>query len=84
MNYVVKFDFTESLTHNHEELMDKMSSYNAKLLMPDAWLVNRLNTTATDLMNYLRRFIGVTERILVVSLDNAEWASHNLITNPHE
>ena len=48
------------------------------------YVVNQINTTAQDLLDLLRTYvIDADDRLLVVCLDNSDWADFNPMFNPN-
>ena len=61
-----------------------LENFNAKPVLESQWVFRRINTNAAGLRDYFIKFLDSNDRLLIVSLDNSEWAGWNLITKISE
>ena len=77
MLHVVDYDLMTP-GQNHKQLRNGLRSMGAKRTMRSQWVVNS-DLTAKQLRDSLQeKFLDENDRLLVVCLDDGDWASFNL------
>jgi hypothetical protein len=82
VRYVISYDLTQP-DENYGPLYDALSSVGAKRILPFQWVVRWNNTSAANIRAFLQRYLDVNDRIMVSSLDSADWADYNLLLGPN-
>jgi len=79
--YVLSYDLEEP-KQRYKELYEKMNSWGAIRLQKSQWLVYFQGMTAEKIKNYLlsSKLIDIDDRLLVICLDDSDWACFNPIT----
>jgi hypothetical protein len=81
LRYVISYDLTtQSL--DYQPLYDALSSVGAKRLSSSEWIVRWNNSNAANIRAYVQRYLDPGDRLMVSSLDSADWAGHNLMSDP--
>ena len=84
MKYMICYDLQKPI-QNYPTLYKVLSeNFNAKRVLESQWVFRRINTNAAGLRDYFKNFLDSDDRILIVSLENSEWAGWNLITKISE
>lgn len=82
MLYVISYDLN-SPGQNYQPLWDAIAEIGGQRILQSQWVVNRINTTATGLRDYLWKFMDANDILLVNALGGTEWAGYNLIVDPN-
>ena len=84
MKYMICYDLQKPI-QNYPTLYKVLSeNFNAKRVLESQWVFRRINTNAAGLRDYFKNFLDSDDRILIVSLENSEWAGWNLIAKISE
>ena len=65
---------------NYQSLYNELENFNAKRILESQWVFRRNKTNAKGLRDYFKKFVDSNDRILITSIEDANWASSNLIT----
>ena len=76
--YVVTYDLTQSRQH-YQRLWPALIALRARHVLSSTWAVEA-DGPATALRDYLRQFVDLNDRVLVMELESADWAEWNLTT----
>ena len=76
--YVVSYDLKLSRQH-YERLWPALIALRGRQVLSATWAVEA-SGPATALRDYLRQFIDVNDRVLVMERDSEDWAEWNLTT----
>jgi hypothetical protein len=82
MRYKISYDLITP-GKNYQALYDALAAISAQRTMLSEWVTKRHNTTAAGLRDYLWRYMDGNDRLMVVCLDNSDWAGMNLMFNPN-
>jgi len=77
MRYVITYDLNRP-SHSYAALWKALDGLEAVPVLRSQWAINSANMTAADLRDHLRQFIEAGDALLVMSLNDAEWAGINL------
>ena len=77
MKYVLSYDLNQP-GQNYQRLWDALESFEARRVLESQWKFERINIDASGLLEYFKQFIDGNDRLLIISLDNNEWAGYNL------
>ena len=77
MRYVVTYDLNRP-THSYAALWKALDGLNAVPVLRSQWAVSSAVMTAAEVRDHLRQFLEGTDALLVMSLDDGEWAGTNL------
>ena len=65
--------------HEYERLWPALVALRGRRVLSSTWAVEA-NGPATALRDYLRQFVDLNDRVLVMELDSTDWAEWNLTT----
>lgn len=82
MRYLISYDLNAP-NRDYQTLWNALGRMEAQRVLLSQWIVRRVGTTSADLRDRLWTFMDSNDRLLVVSLDNSDWAGRNLMTNPN-
>ncbi len=71
MKYLISYDLTKP-GQNYARLHAELQRAGARRVLQSAWALNT-TTSATQIANWLRQYVDLSDRILVTELNN--WAS---------
>lgn len=77
--YVINYDLNAP-GKNYQALYDELDRLGASRILLSQHAVNRTNTDAARLRDYLWAFMDTNDRLLVMARDSGNWAGMNLIT----
>lgn len=77
MRYVISYDLLKP-GQKYDALWKELERLKAKRVLESQWAVRRTNTNAEKLRDHFKIFIDSNDRILVVCVDNDDWAGWNL------
>lgn len=83
MKYMISYDLRAS-GRNYKSLYDELDKFSAKRVLEFQWVFNRINTKASGLREYFRRFIDSNDGLMITSLDSSDWAGLNLSFDPNK
>lgn len=84
MRYVISYDLNAPETINdYKKLTAALKELGAQKILYSQWVVRRYQTTAENLAKHCWQFMDANDRLLVTSLDSADWYSFNLMMNPN-
>ena len=82
MRYLISYDLNTP-GKNYQALWDAIAGLSAQRVLLSQWITRRSNTSAQGLRDYLWAFMDANDRLLVVCMDSADWASMNTMVNPN-
>ena len=83
MRYVISYDLRNP-GQDYQTLYDALAAIGAKRVLQSQWCARRNNTTAKGLRDHFRQYMDSNDRILVTSIDSANWSGWNLINKISE
>lgn len=84
MKYMICYDLQKPIQDYPALYKVLLENFNAKRVLESQWVFRRINTNAAGLRDYFKKFLDGDDRLLIVSLDNSEWAGWNLIAKISE
>ena len=78
--YVISYDLNTP-GKDYKTLIQVLERLGAKRVLYSQWAVRWNNTTAAAIRDYVRQCIDAGDRVLVMCVDNADWASWNAMTD---
>jgi hypothetical protein len=82
LRYVISYDLNRPGA-DYEALYDALSSVGAQRMLPSQWIVRWNNTRAESIRSFFQRHIAPNDRLVVSSLDSADWSGYNLMLDPN-
>ena len=79
MRYVISYDLLKP-GQNYEKLWAELERFKAKRVLESQWVIRRSNTTAKNLRDHFKEFVDANDRLLIVCIDDSDWAGRNLRT----
>lgn len=64
----------------YQALYDELARFNAVRVLESCWSFSRVNTNATNLRDYFRRFIDANDGLCVTQV--TDWATYNALGQP--
>lgn len=84
MRYVITYDLNAPETSNdYKKLIDALKALGAQKLQYSQWILRHANTTCVLVRDHLWQFMDGNDRLMVQSLDSADWASMRLMVDPN-
>lgn len=80
MRYVISYDLL-SPGKNYQTLYSALAGLAAQRILLSQWVTRRTGTTAQNLATYIAQYMDANDRLLVASLDSADWYGFNLMMN---
>lgn len=84
MKYMICYDLQRPIQDYPTLYRVLIENFNAKRVLESQWVFRRINTNAAGLRDYFKNFLDSNDRLLIVSLDNFEWAGWNLVSKISE
>ncbi len=78
--YFLTYDLRKS--RNYQPLYDELKKFNAVRILESTWSFERINTSASGLRDYFKRFIDSDDGLMVSEVTN--WASYNTLGTPND
>ena len=82
MRYVISYDLNDP-GQNYASVTNAITELGGQRVLLSQWVVNRTGTNATGIRNYIWAYMDANDRLLVNSLESADWAGFNLLIDPH-
>ena len=79
MRYVISYDLLKP-GQQYEKLWAELERLKAKRVLESQWVMRLSNTSAAKLRNHFKKFVDENDRLLVVGIDDSDWAGWNLRT----
>lgn len=76
--YFLTYDLRK--TKNYQTLYDELEKFDAVRVLKSTWCFNRVNTSASGLRDYFRKYIDSDDGLLVDESSN--WATVNVEGTP--
>lgn len=78
--YFLTYDLRKS--KNYQVLCDELKSFNAVRILESTWCFNRVNTSASGLRDYFKKYIDSDDALIVSEV--TDWASYNTDGTPKD
>ena len=72
MRYLISYDL-HSPGQKHTELAKELKKIGASRILQSQWLLRRDNSSATEVINFVRHLFDKNDKLLVVCLDSVDW-----------
>lgn len=82
MRYLISYDL-DAPGKNYDKVIAALKAVGAQRVLLSQWVVRWNNTTATNIRSYVWSHMDANDRLLVSSLDSADWAGMNLMVDPN-
>lgn len=79
MRYLISYDLLKP-GQQYEKLWAELDRLKAKRVLESQWVMRLSNTSAAKLRNHFKKFIDENDRLLIVCIDNSDWAGWSLRT----
>jgi len=67
---------------DYQKLYDELEKFHAVRILESEWCFNRINTNASNLCKYFKRFVDTDDGLCVSEVAN--WATYNAQDTPND
>ena len=78
MRYLISYDLNKP-GKNYDALINEITAMGGTRVLLSQWVVRRNGTSAAGLRDHFWTFMDANDRLLVVSIDDSDWAGNNLM-----
>lgn len=78
MKYLISYDLSNP-GKDYSSLYKALSDIEATKVLMSQWIANLDNTNAVFIRDKIWQFMDLKDRLLIVSLENNDWAARNLL-----
>ncbi len=78
MRYLISYDLNKP-GKNYDARINAITAMGGTRVLLSQWVVRRNDTSASGLRDHFWTFMDANDRLLVVSIDNSDWAGTNLM-----